>query len=102
VQAQAVRVAVTASNSGSIPWQLGESAKLFSEGNLNDLKASLVDLIESKELRREYAEKGQKRSHEYFCHIGMTENFKKIVYQVMHDDFFFHQPNEAYSQWKAY
>jgi glycosyltransferase involved in cell wall biosynthesis len=102
VQAQAVKVPVIASDSASIPWQLGDSAKIFREGSRDELYQAIEEFINDKELRDEYATKGQKRSHENFCHIGMTENFKKIVDQVMSGEFIYHEKDERYIQWKAY
>ena len=102
VQAQATKVPVIASDSASIPWQLGKSAKIFKEGDREELYQALEEFINDKELRDDYAIKGQKRSHENFCHAGMTENFKKIVEQVMSDEFIYHEKDEKYIQWKAY
>jgi glycosyltransferase involved in cell wall biosynthesis len=102
VQAQAIKVPVIASNSASIPWQLDDSARIFKEGDRADLSSVLVEFIENKDLRDSYAIKGQNRSHENFCHDGMTKNFKKIVDQVMNDEFIYHKKDEDYMQWKAY
>ena len=102
VQAQAIKVPVIASNSASIPWQLDDSARIFKEGDRADLSSVIVEFIENKDLRDSYAIKGQKRSHENFCHDGMTKNFKKIVDQVMNDKFIYHKKDEDYIQWKAY
>ena len=102
VQAQATKVPVIASNSGSIPWQLDDSARIFKEGDRADLSSVIVEFIENKDLRDSYAIKGQKRSHENFCHDGMTESFKKIVEQVMNSAFIYHDKDEKYIQWKAY
>jgi len=102
VQAQATKVPVIASDSASIPWQLENSAKIFKEGDREELYQALEEFINNKELRDDYAIKGQKRSHKNFCHIGMTENFKKIVKQVMDERFIYHDKDEKYIQWKAY
>jgi len=102
VQAQATKVPVIASDSASIPWQLDDSAKIFKEGDREELYQALEEFINNKELRDDYAAKGQNRSHENFCHISMTENFKKIVEQVMSGEFIYHEKDEKYIQWKAY
>jgi glycosyltransferase involved in cell wall biosynthesis len=102
VQAQAVGVPVIASNSGSIPWQLGESAIIYPEGDRDGLKNSLLELLHNPSKREFYALKGRERSLNYFCHIGMTKSFKKIVEQIIEDEFIYHRKNEPYTQWKAY
>ncbi len=102
VQAQAVRVPVIASDSGAIPWQLADSARVFPEGDRQKLAEALVEFIESREERDRYAQKGQKRSHSFFCHQGMTHNFIKIIDQVMSGNYIYHDKNDDYTQWKAY
>ena len=102
VQAQAVGIPVIASDSASIPWQQGDSALLYPERNTDELTRNIKKLLINKEFRAELATKGMKRSHEYFCHRGMTDNFIKIVDQVLNSDYTFHKPNEEYTQWKAY
>jgi len=53
-------------------------------------------------LKDEYAQKGRERSLEFFCHEGMTTNFKTIVSQILEEKTVYHQENEEYTQWKAY
>jgi glycosyltransferase involved in cell wall biosynthesis len=102
VQAQSVGVPVLASDSASLPWQLGDSAKFFPEGNRKALKGELLNLIEDDKLRKELSLRGMKRSHEYFCHEGMTDNFKNIASQVISNKVQYHKQGETYAQWKAY
>lgn len=102
VQAQATGLPVVASTSGSIPWQLGDSALLFTEGDRDELRERLEEFIENPPLRREYAQKGRERSLSYFCIGGMTENFKRIIEQIMVGDYIYHEDGEKYIQWKAY
>ena len=102
VQAQSIGLPVIASNSGSIPWQLSDSAKIFPEGDRKKLKQLLIEFIENKDIREYFGKKGQERSHKYFCHRGMTENFKKIINQVLTGNFIYHKKDEPYTQWKAY
>jgi len=101
VQAQSVGLPVIASNSGSIPWQLSDSARIFHEGDREELKTALIEFIENKDIREKFGKKGQERSYKNFCHKGMTENFKKIVNQVLNSSFIYHEKDEPYIQWKA-
>lgn len=102
VQAQSVGLPVIASNSASLPWQLDDTALLYPEGDRVQLASALTTLIDNPDLRAHYARKGQARSHEYFCHRGMTDSFKKVVDQVMEGTFMYHDDGEPYTQWKAY
>ncbi|XKH01363.1 glycosyltransferase family 4 protein [Marinobacter nauticus] len=102
VQAQSCEIPVLASNSASIPWQLSDSALLYNEGDEIELKYKLREYIENEALREYYAEKGKARSREYFCHQGMTQNFKHIIGQVLNDNYVYHDEGEQYTQWKAY
>jgi glycosyltransferase involved in cell wall biosynthesis len=102
VQAQAIGVPVVASDSGAIPWQLDATALLFKEGNREELYGALQSMIDDPDLRAEYAKKGRRRSLSYFCHQGMTENFKKIARQIMQEQIEYHASGEEYIQWKAY
>ncbi|MGH1406883.1 MAG: glycosyltransferase family 4 protein [Rhodomicrobiaceae bacterium] len=102
VQAQAVGLPVIASDSASIPWQLADTAKIYPEGDLKKLKNALIQFISNPELREDYSKKGKQRSHDYFCHKGMTKNFKKILNQIENDQYIYHKDHEYYTQWKAY
>ena len=102
VQAQATGLPIVASDSGSLPWQLADTALFFHEGDVNELKEKVLLYAFDSQLRDEYAKKGRHRSLEYFCHEGMTTEFKKIVSQVLNDDISYHLENEEYKQWKAY
>ena len=102
VQAQAVGLPVVASDSGALPWQLGNTAKIFPEGDKNKLKEALTELIENKKLREKLGELGRKRAMKLFSQKSLTENFKKIVEQVISGNFIYHSQGEPYTQWKAY
>lgn len=102
VQAQACGVPVIASDSVSLPWQLDDTALFFHEGDRKELKEKVLMYAHNSALKDEYAQKGRERSREYFCHEGMTENFKKIVSQVLGEKTVYHLKNEKYTQWKAY
>lgn len=102
VQAQAVGLPVVASDSASLPWQLADTALFFREGDRKELKGKVLMYAHNPVLKDEYAQKGRKRSLRYFCHEGMTENFKKILLQMLEEKTVCHQENEEYVQWKAY
>jgi len=102
VQAQACGVPVIASDSASLPWQLADSALFFNEGDRDELKEKVLMLANNIELQHEYIKKGRERCLSYFCHVGITVNFKKIVHQVLGGKYEYHQEDEEYTQSKAY
>lgn len=102
VQAQAIGLPVVASDSGSLPWQLGDSAVLYPEGNRQQLRLSIEELMNDDFKRQQIAQSGRFRSLDMFCHEGMTENFKKIIKQVLDERYVMHEESESYKQWKAY
>ncbi len=102
VQAQAIGLPVLASDSGSLPWQLNHTALFFKEGNRNDMKNKLLQYINSSKIRMKYSDMGHKRTLFYFCNNRMTENFKKIINQIIKEKIIYHKKNESYKQWKAY
>lgn len=102
VQAQACGIPVIASDSASLPWQLNDTALFFHEGDRKELKEKILQLADDTSIRKKYSIVGRKRTLSYFCHEGMTENFKKIVSQVLEEKTIYHEKNEKYTQWKAY
>lgn len=102
VQAQACGIPVVASNSASLPWQLDGTAQIFLEGDTKGLNNCIMKYYNNKEYRNSMAENGRERSLKYFCVKSLTENFKKVVDQVMNDKYVYHKDKEKYIQWKAY
>lgn len=102
VQAQAVGLPVIAASTGSIPWQLSDSALLFSESDVSDLIYKIEQLITNKRKRILLSQKGQERSLELFCHRSMTQNFVKITSQILSGCYDFNGTLEHYQQCKCY
>ena len=102
VQAQACGVPVIGSDAGAIPWQLGESALIFPEGDREKLKELVRLYAMDESLRLQYAKAGRQRSLENFCTRGMTQNFHYIVEQVMKESFIYQDEQGKFIQWKAY
>lgn len=102
VQAQSIKIPVVASNSGSIPWQLEDTAKIFNERDRADLYCKIESFINNYQDRKHYAEKGQRRCHENFSQSSMNINFKKIINQVINEKFIYHEENEKFKSWKPY
>ena len=102
VQAQACQLPVIATKSGSIPWQLANTALYFEERNSADLAEKILMLYSDGYQRDALIDRGYKRSKSLFCITGMSENFKSILNQVLSGQFIFHKDDEQYVQDKAY
>lgn len=102
VQAQACGIPVIASDSASLPWQLEDTALIFSEGDRDELKNALLRIMSDTGLSENLARNGKARSNELFCVRGMAANFDRIARQVLKDSTEYHSANEPYTQWKAY
>jgi glycosyltransferase involved in cell wall biosynthesis len=102
VQAMACKVPVICSDSASLPWQAGDCAMIFPEGDSQKIRDSIVEIAKNESLRDDLSEKGNKRSLANFCVKGLTRNFDKIMNQVLKEKIEIHQPGESYKQYKAY
>jgi len=102
IQAQSIGIPVVGSDSGSLPWQLADSALLFPEGDREALRQRLTQLIADPGLRQSLGRKGQTRCHQYFSVKSLNESFKRTLDQVETGEYIFHQKDEPYVPWKAY
>lgn len=102
VQAQACGIPVIASDSASLPWQLGDTALFFKEGNAEELRNRLFQMAENEDLRKDLAVKGRARCRSYFTTDILTENFVRIAEQILNDRIeYADDTDEEYTQWKA-
>ncbi len=102
VQAQACGIPVIGSDSGAIPWQLGETAIIFSESNLAELKKAIESYALNKGLRKRMAQSGRNRAIDFFCAQGITNNFDKITKQILSQKYKYRNENDPYIQSKCY
>lgn len=102
VQAQCTGVPVIASDSGSLPWQLSNTALIFPEGDREVLSKHILSYYENEKLRESLSRMGREHALQYFAHDKMNKNLKKIIKQVLDDSYLFHDDNEEYTQYKAY
>ena len=102
VQAQLCKVPVLASNKPSIPTQLEDTALFFEVDDSHDLKDKLNYCYKNYNKLTLMVEKGFIRSKNLFSAEGISDNFYKILEQVLENKFIFHKENEEYTQWKAY
>lgn len=73
VEAMSALVPVIGSSSGEIPNVVGDAGLIYSEGDVQALAAQLNRLVESPELRCEYANKGRARVQSLYTHRVIAE-----------------------------
>jgi len=102
VQAQLCKIPVIASNKPSIPTQLEDTAIFFEVDNSEDLTKKLNYCYKQYNYLKPLIEKAYERSKNLFSAEGISDNFYKILDQVLSNNFIYHKNNEPYTQWKAY
>jgi len=102
VQAQLCKIPVIASDKPALPTQLADTAIFFKAGDSKDLAKKLNDVYKNYKNLSKLVEKGYQRSKNLFSAKGISDNFYKILDQVVSGNFIYHQEGEEYVQWKAY
>lgn len=101
VQAMACETPVIGSDSGAIPFQVGDAGLIYPEGDVVELKNRIRRLANNKRLREKLAKKGRKESVGRFGQRSLAENFYKIMKQVQTGEFEYNHGDE-HVQYKAY
>ena len=74
VEGMACGVPVIGSSSGEIPRVIGEAGLVFAEGDAQDLKEKLTQLLQEPQLRRALRERGLKRVQEQYTDSRIAAN----------------------------
>lgn len=101
VQAMACEVPVVGSNSGAIPFQVGDAGLIYTEGDVDALHDRLDRLAGNESLREELGRKGREESLSRFGQRALADNFYEILKQVHSGEIDYNEGNEAV-QYKAY
>ena len=83
IEAMACEVPVIGSDSGEIPNVIGDSGLIFKEGDVGDLYSKLDVLINNKNVRVEFAEKGRQRVLNHFTQEKVAKETYKIYQKMM-------------------
>lgn len=102
VQAMACGVPVVVSDSGALPFQVGDEGLVFPESDVPTLNEHLTRLASDKELRDRLSVAGRERSMEYFTTDVLADNFYEILRQVEDETFRRNQDRNPYDQIRAY
>jgi glycosyltransferase involved in cell wall biosynthesis len=66
-------VAVIGSNSGEIPWVIGDTGILFPEGDAVALAEALMEVMRDEARRNDLARRGRERVLAHFTHAHIAE-----------------------------
>jgi glycosyltransferase involved in cell wall biosynthesis len=78
----ALGVPVVGSDSGEIPWVIGDAGLVFPEGNSTILRERLRTLFHDEALSRELAARGRARVASYFTNDVLAEQTHAIYGEV--------------------
>lgn len=78
-QAMAMKIPVIGSNSGGIPFQLGEAGLLFEEGNIAQLTGHLNTLKNDSKLRQRIGQKLYRRARDMFLIETLNDQFTQYL-----------------------
>lgn len=82
VEAMACGVAVLGSDSGAIPWVIGDAGRVFKEGDLESLVGELRSLLGGDALRRSLGEAGVARVREQFTNAVIGRRLLEFLASV--------------------
>ncbi|MCW6036117.1 hormogonium polysaccharide biosynthesis glycosyltransferase HpsO [Spirulina subsalsa FACHB-351] len=85
IEAMACKVPVIGSDSGEIPYVIGEAGLVFPEGNVEGLKDCLEKVLISEELRAELGQKGYERAMEKYTNHAIAQEQLKFYESICHE-----------------
>ncbi len=83
VEAMACGIPVIGSDSGAIPEVIGDAGLIFHEGNVDELRCRLSDLMRDSALCQTLAEKGQARVTEEYSDLQIANKTLKIYSELV-------------------
>lgn len=86
IEAMACEVAVAGSQSGEIPYVIGDAGLTFPEGDVEALVSVLDRLIRAPELRHALGKQGRSRVLRQFTQAQIADATLDVYYQVCHAD----------------
>ncbi|MDI6803690.1 MAG: glycosyltransferase [Bacteroidota bacterium] len=83
IEAMACEVPVIGSNSGEIPWVIGDAGLIFEEQNVGDLKNKIQMIYQNKILRQVLIKKGLERVKSKFSVEVVSEQYYKLFSDLL-------------------
>ena len=87
VQAMATGLPVIGSNSGSVPYQIGDDGIIVPEGNVDELNKKMLYVMSHKDEIEEIGNKMKERALKCFSIYHLNELFYKTVVDILNDQF---------------
>ena len=83
VEAMASGVVPVGSGSGEIPHVVGDAGLIFNEGDVPDLIAKVLQLIENPEQRAALARRGRERALERYTYVALARQYYEVYQQML-------------------
>ena len=83
IEAMACRVPVIGSDSGEIPHVIGDTGLVFPEGNVEELRNCLMQLMEQKELAEELGKKGYEKAMNQYTNQALARQLFDFYQELM-------------------
>lgn len=83
VEAMASGVVPVGSDSGEIPYVIGDAGLIFNEGDVTDLVTKIQQLIDFPEQREELAHRGRERALARFTYAALARQYLDVYEQIL-------------------
>ncbi|MDY7003825.1 MAG: hormogonium polysaccharide biosynthesis glycosyltransferase HpsO [Cyanobacteriota bacterium] len=83
IEAMACQVPVIGSDSGEIPYVIGDAGLVFPEGNFEELKNCLMQLMEQKELTEELGKKGYEKAMDRYTNQALARQLFNFYQELV-------------------
>ncbi|NEP07291.1 MAG: glycosyltransferase family 4 protein, partial [Okeania sp. SIO4D6] len=81
--AMACQVPVIGSDSGEIPYVIGDAGLVFPEGNVEELRSCLMQLMEQKELTEELGKKGYEKAMNQYTNQALARQLFNFYQELV-------------------
>ncbi len=83
IEAMACKVPVIGSDSGEIPHVIGDAGLVFPEGNVEELRKCLMQLMEQKELAEKLGEKGYEKAMSQYTNKALARQLLSFYQELV-------------------
>ena len=95
VQAMATALPVIGSDSGAVPYQIGDDEMIVEEGNIKELKKKIVELLDNPKLRDEKGAKNLVRVQDTFEIEHLSKSFSLLTSDLQRGVYVAHHIDQA-------